>query len=101
MVWLLGALMGLLALLLWKTIGSSDNALDWSDLVTETGNKHVSLEKVLLIVIASIGSWAVITMAYSGKLSWEIFSAYLALGGGAKGFSTYIAARFGNNSGGK
>lgn len=98
MMGLLGLLLALLFILIWKTIGRG-KPLDWQDLIAERikdggGTRVVASPKKLTLLIGTvIGSWAVITMAYSGKLDYGMFGLYLAFCGGVEGFSTWMKVK--------
>lgn len=99
MLGLLGLLLALLFILIWKTIGHG-KPLDWSDLIAEHikdtygGTRNVASPKKLTLLIGTvIGSWAVITMAYSGKLDYGMFGLYLGFCGGVEGFSTWMKVK--------
>ncbi len=79
MAGLLVLLLVLLALLLWKTIGSN-KPMDWADLTsiqTRDGRTVATTEKIGFIVGLGIGGWVVVTYTYAGKLTYDIFGLYL------------------------
>jgi hypothetical protein len=84
------------AILLIKTLHSShiSGKTDWSDLLTQNGpDNKVSLTKVMQLVGLFISSWVIVHLTIFGKLSWDIFTAYLAYVGGSEGFSKYMKVK--------
>ncbi len=78
--------------LLYKA--NRDERLDWSDLITYKGHDKVSLSKCLQLVGGVTATWIMIYMTLSGKLGWDMFTAYLAYVGAVEGYSKYLSARY-------
>jgi len=72
------------------------NRLDWRDLIVKPHSNMISLTKVLQLVGGIVATWVVVqtTILTSGKISWEIFSVYLAYVASIEGFSKWVAAKY-------
>jgi high-affinity Fe2+/Pb2+ permease len=71
--------------------------IDWTGLVTAKGTSSVSLTKLIQLVGSVVGSWIVIKMTLQEKITWDIFSIYLAYTASVEGFSKFLSAKYGSN----
>jgi pheromone shutdown protein TraB len=95
LVGMLGVLLFLLALLLWKTIGRN-RPMDWADLIsvqTRDGRTVASIEKIGYIVGLVLGGWVVVTYTYAGKLTYDLFGLYLLYAAGIKAFTSWLRVK--------
>lgn len=72
--------------------------LVWTDLITRTGTKRVSLSKLLQLIGGITVTWVVIYMTTASTISADILLCYLAYVGGIEGWSKYLIARYGGES---
>lgn len=70
--------------------------IDWTGLVTAKGTNSVSLTKMIQLVGSLVGSWVVIKMTLQGKITWDIFSIYLAYTASVEGYSKFLSAKYGS-----
>ena len=77
----------------------SDGVVDWSDIITQNGpSNKVALTKLMQLVALFISSWIVIHLTIFDKLTWDVFTAYLAYTGGSEGWSKYLKAKHGGSN---
>lgn len=81
----------LIVALFWQ---AARKGLSCLDLITDKGSGKMSLTKVMNVLGGIVGSWAVMHQAIDGRLSWDIFLAFLAYCGGSHGWSSYLSAKF-------
>lgn len=74
--------------------------LDWTDIITAKGSNSVSLTKLLNFIGGIVGTWIVIKLTMTGKISWEIFGLYLMYVGSIEAYSKYAAGKFNSTSNG-
>lgn len=86
--------MGLIYLL-WGA--NKSGKLDWTDMIVSRGRK-VSLTKLLQLIGGITGTWIMISMTVSGKLTSELLMIYLTYVGAIEGWSKFVAARYGTPS---
>lgn len=68
--------------------------LDWYDMITRDGRK-VSISKILQLVGGFIATWVIIKMTIEQRLTWDIFSIYLAYVASVDAFSKIVLAKYG------
>lgn len=73
----------------------SRKIVNWTDLITAKGTNSVSLTKIIQLVGGIVSSWVVIKMTLQEKLTWDIFSIYLAYTASVEGYSKFLAAKYG------
>lgn len=73
---------------------SSRGKLDWTDMITSRQNK-VSLTKLLQLVGGLVGTWIMVFMTLSGKLTSDLLIIYLTYVGAIEGWSKFVAAKYG------
>lgn len=71
--------------------------LDFMDLICRGKTPMVSLSKILQLVGGIVSTWVVIksTILSEGRISWEIFTAYLAYVGSVEAYGKYITLKNG------
>ena len=74
-----------------------NRAIDWTGLVTAKGTNIVSLTKLIQLVGSVVGSWVVIKMTLQEKITWDIFSIYLAYTASVEGYSKFLSAKYGGS----
>lgn len=88
----------IIAFLLFKATHREDNAIDWTDIITDTsGSGKLSSIKVGQMIGLLISSWVVVSLTERNSLSFDIFGLYLAFVGGGAGWSSYLKAKFNTN----
>lgn len=70
--------------------------LDWTDIITAKNSNSVSLTKLLNFIGGVVGTWVVIKLTVTGKISYEIFGLYLFYVGSIEAYSKYAAGKFGS-----
>lgn len=88
----IGALLLFLFLLLQAT--HRGKSVEWSHLVTARNSTSASLTKVIHLLGGIISSWVIIKLTLQEKLTWDLFSVYLAYCGSTEAFSKYMSAKF-------
>lgn len=68
--------------------------LDWTDVITARNSNSVSLTKLLNFIGGVVGTWIVIKLTMTGKISWEIFGLYLLYVGSIEAYSKFVGAKF-------
>jgi hypothetical protein len=79
----------------WRA--QKEEKLDWTDIIKAKGTNSVSLTKLLNFIGGIVGTWIVIKLTLTGKITWEIFGLYLLYVGSIEAYSKYTAGRFNNN----
>lgn len=69
------------------------NAVNWADLITSKGTKHVSLTKCLQLLGGVTGTWIIVYITLHNKLTYDLLLVYLTYIGGSEAFSKYISAK--------
>lgn len=82
----------------WRA--QKNQKLDWTDIITSKGSNSVSLTKLLNFIGGIVGTWIVIKLTMTGKISWEIFGLYLMYVGSIEAYSKYAAGKFNNTQNG-
>lgn len=72
-------------------------AIDWTGLVTAKGTSIVSLTKVIQLVGSVVGSWVIIKVTLQEKITWDLFSIYLAYTASVEGYSKFLSAKYGGS----
>jgi hypothetical protein len=72
----------------------NEKIVNWADIVTAKGTNNVSLTKVIQLVGGIVSSWIVIKMTLQEKLTWDIFSIYLAYTASVEGYSKFLSAKY-------
>lgn len=82
--------------ILWAVLRNKDNEISCWQFISSRGpdGKHYAdIDKLGKCAGIFISSWVVVKYAYSGKLEWMLFSAYLAYVGAVGGYSAYLRMR--------
>lgn len=66
------------------------------DLVTRDGK--LSTTKILQVVGGFVATWVVIKLTVGDKITWDIFTIYLAYVASVEGFSKVVALKFGDKN---
>ncbi len=99
MTGILGLLIVLLGVLLWKVFTSEDNDLScWQFIATRAkdGKHYADLDKLGKVVALFISSWVVLKVAYDQKMDAYLLGVYLAFAGAIAGWAAYLRTKESN-----
>ena len=97
MTGILGLLIVLMGVLLWKIFTSEDNNLScWQFIATRSnmdGKHYADLDKLGKVVALFVGSWAVLKVAYDQRLDATLLGVYLGFSGAISGWAAYLRTK--------
>ncbi len=102
MTGILGLLIVLMGILLWKIFTDPDNNLScWQFIATKAkdGKHYADLDKLGKVVALFVSSWVVLKVAYDQKIDAYLLGVYLTFAGAIAGWAAYLRTKEGNKIG--
>lgn len=97
---ILGLLIVLMGVLLYRIFSSDDNELScWQFIATynhTTGKHNADLDKLGKVIALFVSSWAVLKVSYDQKLDATLLGVYLGFAGAIAGWAAYLRTKEGN-----
>ncbi len=99
---ILGLLIVLMGVLLWKIFTDPENNLScWQFIATKAkdGKHYADLDKLGKVVALFVSSWVVLKVAYDQKIDAYLLGVYLTFAGAIAGWAAYLRTKEGNKIG--
>lgn len=94
---ILGLLIVLMGILLYKVFTSDDNTLScWQFIATRSlkdGKHYADLDKLGKVVALFVSSWAILKLSYDQKLDAYLLGVYLGFAGAISGWAAYLRTK--------